>query len=667
ELKGKTHLLAAGPVDDLEFAIQLEQGQLLLELTANPDRYQPAELQLHCERLQVFLQTLLANANQAIATIPLVAAVEAAQLANWSRGSVSTTKNGSVIDVFQQQAIIFATERALVCGSESLDFSQLAARVARLGRLLIAQGMGSEDIVAIALPRSMDSVVAILAVLSAGAAYLPLDLDYPSERLALLCADAQPALLLTYSSLRSQLPLLKHTLCLDDVALQAQLSLLPAQPIRDVDRRSPFNMDDLAYIIYTSGSTGAPKGVMVSHRGLANLLASHRQGIFATALQGHGRRIRAVHSTSFSFDASWEQLIWLLLGQELHLCDEALRRDAQGLVDLVQQQQIDALDVPPALLQQILDCGLMAQQAHHPSLILTGSEAVPPALWREVNQYPALCVHNFYGPTEYTVDALSAGFGQSEEPVIGRPIANTQAYVLDQRLQVLPIGVVGELYLSGPGLARGYLRRPSQTASRFVANPFAEGLMYRTGDLVRWRVDGQMEFMGRVDFQVKVRGFRIELGEVEHALAKLPGVTGAVVIAEAAGTGNRLIAYCTIAADLPPDLARLEADLLAQLAECLPDYMLPSALAILPAWPLNVNGKVDKQALPKVSLQSQQQARLPANEAERLVCVGVAKVLGLERVSPDDDFFYLGGDSISAMALGSALRRDGFVLRPRDV
>ncbi|MFC7419020.1 amino acid adenylation domain-containing protein [Iodobacter arcticus] len=659
-VQATTHILAAGPIDDLEFGIALEEHRLVLSLTANPDRYQPAELALHIERLSAFLNALMASPHAPIHTLALMAPAEIARLDNWSAGPViALPEINTVVDLFQQQAVRSAEYKALVFGAETLDFSALSARVARLARLLMQQGIGRGDIVAIALPRSVDSVVSVLAVLSAGAAYLPLDLDYPKDRLAMLCDDAQPALLLALSD--CDLPFQAQALYLDSPDCMAQLSALSALPVSDSERAAPLNKRDLAYIIYTSGSTGKPKGVMVSHGSLVNLLISHQHGFIADMMQRlGGRRVRAAHSTSFSFDASWEPLFFLLLGHELHLCDEELRRDAQALLELIQAQQIDMLDVPPPVLQQLLACGLAAAN-HVPDLILIGGEAVSPALWNELRQHPHLHVYNFYGPTEYTIDALGACVSQAEQPVIGLPVANTQAYVLNHALQKVAQGVVGDLYLAGEGMALGYLRRPGQTASRFVANPFAEGVMYRTGDLVRWRTDGLLEFIGRADFQIKVRGFRIELGEVEHALLKLAGVKGAVVIAEPLATSHRLIAYCTVEHDAPG----LSLDLLARLAEQLPDYMIPAALMILPDWPLNVNGKIDKQALPKPAQESQ--SRPAANEAERLLCNGVAKVLGLEILGPDDDFFHLGGDSISAMVLGSELRRAGFLLRPRDV
>lgn len=671
-VQGVTHLLAAGPVEDLEFGLWQEGDALVIELAANPARYAAIELHLHGTRLAGFLHALLAGESLTIGDIPLPGADEQAALEAWSQGPSLTPQAEdvhTVLDIFLQQVRTQGTQRALVCDAEELTFSELSAYVARLGRLLLEEDAGPDRVVAIALPRRADFVVAILAVLSAGAAYLPLDSDYPAERLALISEDAQPALLLTYSALRGHLTTNTRLLCLDDADVRSRIAAQSPVPITDAERIRPLQDEDLAYIIFTSGSTGTPKGVMVRHGGLLNLLRSHQNSVFGETQQRFGnRRIRAAHSTSFSFDASWEQLIWMLLGHELHLYDEEVCRDAQALVEQVRARRIDALDVPPALLQQMLACGLLTKGHHHPNLILIGSEAAPPALWRELRQYPHVHVHNFYGPTEYTVDTLGTSIAVAREPVIGRPVANTRIHVLDPMLRPVPVGVMGELYVAGAGLARGYLRRPALTASRFVANPFAVGeRMYRTGDLVRWRTDGQLAFIGRSDQQVKIRGFRVELGEVEHALASLPEVSAAVVVAEPIGGTHRLIGYCTVGSELRHDASELADNLLKQLAQALPNYMMPAALAVLPAWPLTINGKIDRQALPTIQPEPKRSRRTPETDAEYLVCAAIADLLKLNTVGADDDFFNLGGDSISAMGLSTTLRRAGWVLRPRDI
>jgi amino acid adenylation domain-containing protein/non-ribosomal peptide synthase protein (TIGR01720 family) len=655
-VRATTHLLAAGPLEDLEFGIWHEGETLVLELAANPARYKAPELALHASRLRHVLGQLAAQPTLPIGALSLLDGAEAGLLAACAHGPMPVSENVPLPDLLWELARTHAQQRALVCGDEALDFAALAARVAQLAHTLIARGAGPGDVVAIALPRGTDSVVAILAVLAAGAAYLPLDLDYPAERLARLCADAQPALLVCQQADSAWCPPGLALLCPGDAAAYS------TAPITDGERTRPLDPEHAAYIIYTSGSSGAPKGVLVPQRALLNLLRSHQGGIYgATAARFPERRVRAIHTTSFSFDASWEQLIWMLLGHELHLCDDQQRRDAQALVELVAKERIDALDVPPTLLQQMLECGLLAPERWQPSLILIGSEAAPAPLWQALRAHPQVSVHNFYGPTEYTVDTVGANLADSAEPVIGRPIAHTSVYVLDSALRPVPVGVAGELYVSGAGLAHGYLRQPGLSATRFVASPFAMGeRMYRTGDLVRWCADGQLEFIGRADHQVKIRGFRIELGEIEHALCALAGVTSALVLAD----GQRLLAYCCVEAgsDQAP------TTLLAQLAATLPDFMVPSALALLAQWPLTVNGKIDRRALPAIVAKPVARSqRAPRSEAERLVCAAVTEILGFAQAGVDDDFFDLGGDSISAMRLGTEMRRHGWLLRPRDV
>jgi amino acid adenylation domain-containing protein/non-ribosomal peptide synthase protein (TIGR01720 family) len=312
------------------------------------------------------------------------------------------------------------------------------------------------------------------------------------------------------------------------------------------------------------------------------------------------------------------------------------------------------------MLQQIINAGLFEHE-QHPVMIQVGGEAVPAALWRELRQHPDIHFHNFYGPTEYSVDTLHACVTAAEMPVIGCPVANTTVHILDNRLQPVPVGVTGELYISGPGLAHGYLGRAGLTASRFVANPFGDGtLMYRTGDLARWRADGQVDYIGRSDHQIKLRGFRVEPGEIEHAISALPGVTAALVLAEQFETGLRLLAWFTGDAR--------ETDVLAALQQSLPDYMVPSSVQKLDAWPLNVNGKIERKELPRPTSQAvADEVATYADDVEKLICESMATVIGLGSARADQDFFALGGDSISAMALCGKLRKAGFILRPRDV
>ncbi|TDD79374.1 amino acid adenylation domain-containing protein [Actinomadura darangshiensis] len=430
-----------------------------------------------------------------------------------------------------------------------LTYAELNAEVNRLARLLLANGAGPEKVVALALPRSAQMVVALFAVLRTGAAYLPLELDYPADRLDFMLQDAAPACLVSHTGIAAGLTHSGATLALDDpetaqaLAAQAGTDLTPAE-LSGFAPGTPGRLDHPAYVIYTSGSTGRPKGVVTPYRGLTNMQFNHRAHIFDPVVASAGRRLRIAHTVSFSFDMSWEELLWLIEGHEVHVCDEDLRRDAEALTAYLRQHGIDVINVTPTYAQQLLDEGLL-DGGHRPPLVLLGGEAVPTAVWDRLARADGVLGYNLYGPTEYTINTLGGGTEDSATPTVGKPIWNTRGYVLDGWLRPVPPGAPGELYIAGAGLARGYLGRAGLTAERFVADPFAGGRMYRTGDLVRVRADGNIDFLGRTDDQVKIRGYRVEPAEIETALAAEPGVgQAAVVAAETDVPGvKRLLGY----------------------------------------------------------------------------------------------------------------------------
>lgn len=668
-----SHTLAMGPVDDLEFEIGFPLGQLQITLVANPGKYDAQTLAWHAERIAFLAAQLAQQPQQPLSALSLIASDEQQQIARWSQGISVTPPQGvvSILAMLQRQVEAQPDAIAVACGDSRLTYRQLSGRAMQLARELIARGLGAEDVVAIAIPRSVDSLVAIFGVLASGAAYMPLDLDYPRERLALMCDDAQPQLLLTHSTLLERMPEGSY-LCIDDTTVRAACDAHPATPVVDSERRVAQRGEHLAYMIYTSGSTGRPKGVMSTHAGLLNLFLSHQASLFGPAIEkfhrSQPRRMRTGHTASFSFDSSWEPLFCMMMGCELNIFDEELRRDAWALLQKMKQVPVDLLDITPSFFSQMIDAGLFEAESHRPAFVMIGGEAATPTLWKLMQQHPELEIHNYYGPSEYTIDTLGASVMASDQPVIGRPVGNTQVWLLDSQLRPVPVGCVGELYISGTGIARGYLRRPDLTAARFVANPFLDGeVMYRSGDLMRWRSDGQLAFIGRVDHQIKVRGFRIELGEVENALVALDEVSTAVVIAQPVGATNRLIGYCSVGDDSLRADEQLSAKLLARLALSLPDYMVPAILVVMDELPLNVNGKIDRQALPEPQQMAFKPGRAPQGEQETLICQAVADLLGMAHVGADDDFFALGGDSISAMGLGTAARRAGYLLRPRDI
>ncbi|MBJ3778760.1 non-ribosomal peptide synthetase [Acuticoccus mangrovi] len=664
-VRGRTHHLATGPIDDIEFGLTIEGTRITLELRANSALYDEATLGRHAERLERLLLAIAADPALAVAALPVMTEAEERALTTASSTppvAAPLCAARSLVDLFRAAAARDPAATALVHGDRTLDFAAVSAALNRLARHLLAEGVREGDVVAVAVPRSEQSVIAMLAVLASGATYLPLDLDHPPARLADMCADASPAAILTTLDAASRLPAGISLLALDAPETAAAVAAHLPTPAA-IGGPAP---DGTAYIIFTSGSTGRPKGVMVPHRALLNLYAAHWPTIYGPAIANRseaGRPLRAAHTHSFAFDSSWLQIFWMLAGQELHIVDETLRRDALALVEWIRAEGIDTLDLAPSICAEMIACGLL-EGPHRPGVVLIGGEAAPPALWTALARHAEVASHNLYGPTEYTVDALRAPIAASDRPVIGRPIGGTTARVLDRTLNEVPPGAVGELYLAGAGLADGYLGRPGLTAERFVADPFGSGgRIYRTGDLVRREADGTVAFVGRRDGQVKVRGYRIEVAEVEAALQRLDRVEIARVVAEPVEGSHRLLAYVTLAggsAD-PRGAAR---EVRAAVKDALPDHMVPAIVTVLDHFPLTINGKIDTRRLPRPSAELD---GAPGTPEEARLVHHMAAVLKLPAVGTRDDFFELGGDSISAIVLCGRLRGDGFHLRPGEV
>lgn len=668
---GKTRHLSAGPIEELEFSIYRKDGQIECEIEAPSSKYSALDTQKIAERLSLWLES------SATGNAQFLSPEEAAQLTVWGTGAARSVEFPTVVELFAQQARQSHDLPALSAAGITLTFGKLAERANKLARVLIARGVGAESVVAVALPRSVDSVVSIMAVHAAGGAILPLDLEYPSDRLSYMLDDAAPVALISTSSV--ELPFAGPRIDLDTL----NFATLTGREIQPEDRLSAVLPEHLAYVIYTSGSTGKPKGVLSTHRGLRNLLEHHRHDQYertaAALLSGpQNRRPRALHTASMSFDSAWDQLLWLYLGHEVFICDDESRRDPAALVELIRAERLDSLDVTLSFLSQLIDAGLFDPGEHHPALVAFGGEAASPSIWAALRAQADSGTHghNYYGPTEYSVDSLGAGVEQADEPVVGLPLSNTNAYVLDRKLRLVPVGVPGELYIAGPGLARGYHQRFGLTAARFLANPFSAepgSRMYRTGDLVRWRADGLLDYLSRADDQVKIRGFRVEPGEVEAAIDALDGILSAAVIAEKTGSTHRLVGFAVLA---NTELANAESageSIRAALASDLPDYLVPAVIHVIDSMPLTVNGKIDRAALPALAVRAAQslgradQGRTAATAQEAMLCQAVSDLVRIPQVSPDDDFFALGGDSISAMSLCGAARQAGFLLRPRQV
>ncbi|MGW3965809.1 amino acid adenylation domain-containing protein [Amycolatopsis sp. NPDC005003] len=577
------------------------------------------------ERLVRVLAAVVADPDRPLSRLDVLDPVERDRiLRDWGAGAPLTLSAPTVVDRLAAQVAATPDATALSDASSSVTFAEFAARTDRLARWLAAQGAGPEKVVALVLPRSAAVVEAIFGVFKTGAAYLPVDPDQPLERIAAILADAAPALVLTSRSLASVVP---GALCVEDI-VDSDAALTPPSP------------GNPAYVLYTSGSTGKPKGVVVPHSGLVNLFHSHRETLYRPAVAAAGgRRLRIGHAWAFFFDASWQPQLWLLDGHEVHVVDDETRRDPSRLAAVVRERGLDFLELTPSHFAQLAAAGVIADGRCALGVVGVGGEAVSQTLWETLASMPGTEAYNLYGPTEATVDALVGRFGDADRPVVGRPVHNTRAYVLDGGLSPVPAGVPGELYLAGAGLARGYHGRPALTADRFVASPFEPGQrMYRTGDLVRWRPDGQLEYLGRTDDQVKIRGFRIEPGEIETALTRHDDVTQALVVVR----DERLVAYTTPATADAVELREF-------LARSLPEYMVPAAIVPLDAFPVTPNGKLDRAGLPAPEFETR--GRAPETALEKALCELFAEVLDVAAVGADDDLFTLGGHSMLLVVL----------------
>ncbi|WP_425424389.1 amino acid adenylation domain-containing protein [Streptomyces lushanensis] len=632
---------------------------LLLEYAA--DLVDPRTAEALTERLVALLGQVARNPGQPVGALRILTDAEArAALTTWN-DTGRPVEARTVPELFAAAVRARPDATALVTSGGRLTFAQLAARAGDITRALLRRGAAPETVIGLALPRD-EMVPAILGVLASGAAYLPLDPEYPAHRLEFMLADAAPRCVLTTAALAPKLPDGHELVLLESLREEPREPLQEQEQERHGTGLAP-DPASAAYIIFTSGSTGVPKGVVGTHRGLGNLFGSHRRDLIEPAeraAERSGRRLggrsglRALHAASFSFDGSWEPMLWLLAGHELHVVDEATMTDPAALLDRLVTGRMDFVDVTPTYLRELTHHGFLEPGGHVPGVLAVGGEATAPAVWERLRALPGTAVHDLYGPTECAVDAYG-WHGEADGRTWAAPLANTRAHVLDAALRPVPVGVSGELHLAGEGLARGYLNRPALTAERFVADPFGPpgSRMYRTGDLVRRRADGTLQFLGRADDQVKLRGLRIELGETESLLGAHPAVaTAAVVVREDTPGAPRLVAYAVPAPGHTPDPEELRA----HTAAALPAYMVPAAFVVLEALPRTVSGKLDRAALPAPDLTAGPAGRRPRTPAEEILCEQFAEVLGVERVGVDDDFFALGGHSLLAMRLVAKVR-----------
>lgn len=568
--------------------------------------------------------------------MPFLTEIEQRQLAAWNSTVQNYPRDACVPQLVAMQAVTTPEAVALVADDQHLSYRELNRRANQLAHYLQALGVGPNVLVSCCLERSLDLVVTLLSILKVGGAYVPLDPTYPPERLTFMLEDAQIPVLVTRQHLTTHLPTLGiRTICLDAAA-----AVLAQQS--ETDPTSAVIADDLVYVIYTSGSTGRPKGVQITHRSLLNLVFWHQRAFAVTSSD------RATQVTSPAFDATgWELWPYLTAGASVYLPDEATRVVPELLRDWLVSNRITITFLPTALAESVMTLEWPATTALR--FLLTGADTL--------HHYPSpnlpFALINNYGPTETTVVAT---FGRVPSianadmpPSIGRPIDNTQVYILDEQLRQVPIGVPGELYVGGAGVGRGYLNRPELTAERFIPNPFSNEIdtrLYKTGDLARYLPDGQIAFLGRTDHQIKIRGYRIEPNEIVSVLNGHPAVQKSLVVAREDIPGDkRLVAYIV----LVPGIHVTASSLRETLATHLPDYMIPSAFVVLEALPLTPNGKVDRAVLPApdtTNMVRDEAIVAPSTPTEKWLVGIVAPLLELEQIGIDDNIFLLGGNSL---------------------
>jgi amino acid adenylation domain-containing protein len=588
----------------------------------------------HYERL---LATLAAEPGRAIDAAPLLSDAEQAQLARWSATDAVYATEACIHELFEAQVARTPDALAVVLGDASLTYAELDRRANRLAGHLRSLGVGAGQLVAISAVRSLELIVGLVGIVKAGGAYVPLDPTYPANRVRAVLDDAKPAAVVADAEGRRAVSGAATVIALDD-----------ATTWTGTGAASAVRSSDPLYVLYTSGSTGVPKGVAIAHRALVNHM-TWQIGTF-----GFTAADRFLQRTSIAFDASgWELWAPLLVGGQMVLLPPALHADPRGIARTIATHGVTVTQFVPSLLRMVVE---ETDPPLRCDWVFVGGEALDAALVARARTCAKRGLVNLYGPTEVTIDSTSWTAPPAPMPVpavvpIGKPVANTQAYVVDARGAQVPVGVPGELLLGGDQLAIGYVNRAELTAEKFIANPFGAGRLYRTGDLVRWAADGTLEYLGRIDHQVKLRGFRIELGEIEAVLARHANVREVVVVVREDVPGDkRLVAYV-----VGRELVDVEA-LRAHAATALPDYMVP-AFVVLDALPLTPNGKVDRKALPAPEQTSTQRAYVaPRTDVEALLAQVWCELLGVERVGVHDEFFELGGHSLLVMRLVARLR-----------
>ncbi|MGR6130328.1 amino acid adenylation domain-containing protein, partial [Paenibacillus sp. SER-28] len=645
-------------VSDFDIAMidMLDDDKLVLQLDYRTELFSEQEIARTIRQFLSVVEHMVKGPQKRIQELSLMSDEERAQIMDvFNATAVPYPHNVGIHELFEEQAKRTPDQTAVMFGNQCLTYRELNERANSLARMLQAQGVGPDKLVGLMVQRSLEMIVGLLAVLKAGGAYVPIDPEFPSSRIEYMLEDSKAEVLLTSRDLAEEHHYIANTMFLEDAALyQGESGNLEAFA----------RPEHLAYVIYTSGSTGNPKGVMLQHRSVLNFITGMREIIDFEA----NKTILSL--TTISFDIFvLETILPLLSGMTVVLGDRQHQVNPQALGELIAHHHIDMLQMTPSRLQMLMDHESGFRALRDVKEIMVGGEALPSKLLAALQEINGPRIYNMYGPTETTVWSTVQELTHAQDINIGRPIANTQIYIMNASGELQPVGVPGELCIAGEGLARGYWNREELTAEKFVDNPFAGGKvgyerMYRTGDLARWSLDGNIEYLGRMDHQVKIRGYRIELGEIESQLLQVESVREAVVVAHTDETGQKqLVAYYVASQELGA------SELRSELGRELPSYMVPSYFIQLDQMPLTPNGKIDRKSLPapEGSLQSGADYVEPRTATERALAAVWQSVLGVPTVGMLDNFFDLGGDSIKAIQIVSRAFQAGYKLDMKDL
>ncbi|HEX8184226.1 MAG TPA: amino acid adenylation domain-containing protein, partial [Blastocatellia bacterium] len=636
---------------DLSLSMTNVEGRLTGSLSYSTDLFDAATIKRMAKHYETLLEAISRDAGESISDIPLLSDPEKRLLLfDWNATAADFPNDECLHHLFEQQVERTPEALAVICDQEKLTYRELNSRANQLAHHLIKFGAGPEVRVGICLKRSVDMVAGWLAILKSGGAYVPVDPSYPQERARFMLDDAQAAMLITDESIiESSASERAKMICLDsDWEMIARA--------RHENPARSAKAGNIAYVIYTSGSTGQPKGVAVEHRSVLNLSTGLRRAIYGSH---EAAQMRISMNGPLAFDTSVKQLIQLLDGHTLQVVPQEIRFDGDALVDYLRSNSVDVLDCTPSQLKVLVKAGLLDAPHAGPSLVLVGGEAIDDVTWKALAHSDEIQFYNVYGPTECTVDTTVCRVEKgSVKPNIGRPIANTQVYLLDSNLRPVPVGAAGELFIGGQGVARGYLNKPAMTAENFIPDPFSDQpgkRLYKTGDLARYVADGSIEFLRRKDNQIKLRGFRIELEEIESLLRQAPPVSDCVVVVrDPEQDSKRLVAY--VVADEASSIT--VSELRSYLKQRLPEYILPSAIVMMKSLPLTTSGKVDRRALPDPAQTGiePEEVIAPRTAVEEILASIWAEVLRVEQVGAGDNFFEIGGHSLLVTQVISRVR-----------